>query len=301
MLGTAALAKTPRTFFNRKALPIGLQLYSLGDEPSKDLGGTLARVAGMGYRDIELPSLLGKTAAELKTAADKVGLKYSCLHLPISPLFGGSGLSLADPAQQVADAAHALGIKNIVVPIQLIPEGFMPKPGESFQTAIANAMAAAGADIWKRTAAALNEKAAALKPHGIKLGYHNHNIEFAPVGDTTGWGILMREIDPTLVSLELDIGWIAAAGLDPVAFLGKHKGRVRQLHVKDVKATTKTNFALGMDPTQIGDGKLDWAKILPAAYKAGVRNFYVEQEPPFAMPRMDAIKRSYDYLVALKA
>jgi sugar phosphate isomerase/epimerase len=301
MLETSALAKTPRTFFKRVGLPIGLQLYSLGDEPSKDLDGTLTRVAAMGYRDIELPGLLGKTAAELKAAADKVGLKYSCLHLPASPLFGGTGLSLSDPAEEIATVARTLGIKNIVMPIQLIPDGFAPAPGESFQSAIARAMAEAGANIWERTAAVLNEKASALKPHGIALGYHNHNIEFAPVGNTTGWEILMREIDPKLVSLEIDIGWIAAAGLDPVAFLKKHKGRVSKLHVKDVKASTKANFALSMDPTQIGDGKLDWARILPAAYKAGVRNFYVEQEPPFAMARIDAVKRSYDYLVKLKA
>jgi sugar phosphate isomerase/epimerase len=301
VLETGATAKGLKSFFKRVKLPIGLQIYSLGDEPSKDLDGTFAKVAAIGYRDIELPNLLGKTAAELKTAADKAGLKISCLHLPISPLFGGSGMSLSDPATQVADAANALGIKNIVVPIQLIPEGFGPKEGETFQGAIARAMAEAGADIWKRTAAALNEKAAALRAHGIKLGYHNHNIEFAPVGNTTGWDILMREIDPKLVSLELDIGWIAAAGLDPVAFLNKHKGRVRQLHVKDVKASTKSNFALSMDPTQIGDGKLDWAKILPAAHKAGVRNFYVEQEPPFAMARIDAVKRSYAYLEKLRA
>jgi sugar phosphate isomerase/epimerase len=300
VLETGGMAMGPKSFFKRVKLPIGLQIYSLGDEPSKDLTGTFAKVAAIGYRDIELPNLLGKTAAELKVAADKAGLKFSSLHLPIAPLFGGSGMSLSDPATQVADAANALGIKNIVVPIQLIPAGFAPKEGETFQGAIARAMAEAGADIWHRTAAALNEKATALKPHGIKLGYHNHNIEFAPVGTTTGWEILMREIEPKLVSLELDIGWIAAAGLDPVAFLNKHKGRVRQLHVKDVKASTKSNFALSMDPTQIGDGKLDWAKILPAAYKAGVRNFYVEQEPPFAMARIDAVKRSFDYLAKLQ-
>jgi sugar phosphate isomerase/epimerase len=296
-----AEAARGKSFFKRVGLPIGLQLYTLGDEPSKDLDGTLGRVAAMGYRDIELPGLLGKPAAELKAAADRAGLKYSCLHLPAAPLFGGSGLSLSDPSEEIAAVARTLGIKNIVMPIQLIPVGFAPGPGESFQAAIARAMAIAGPDIWKRTAAVLNEKAAALKPLGISLGYHNHNIEFAPVGKTTGWEILMREIDPKLVSLEVDIGWIAAAGLDPVAFLNTLKGRVRQLHMKDVKATTKANFALSMDPTEIGSGRLDWAKILPAAHKAGVRNFYVEQEPPFAIPRLEAIQRSYTFLAGLKA
>jgi sugar phosphate isomerase/epimerase len=300
MLDGGAEAARTALFFKRVALPIGLQLYTLGDEPSKDLDGTLARVASIGYSDIELPGLLGKSAAELKAAADRAGLKISSLHVPAAPL-GGPGFTLQETPQKIADVMGVLGAKNVVMPIMLWPDGFRPAAGETFQVALARALGAAGADIWKRTAALLNEKAAALKPLGINLGYHNHNVEWAAIGRTTGWDILSREIDPSLVSLEVDIGWIAAAGLDPVAFLNKHKGRVRQLHVKDVKPTTKTNYALSMDPSEIGAGKLDWAKILPAAHKAGVRNFYVEQEPPFAIARMEAIKRSYDYLAALRA
>lgn len=301
MLENPALAIKKRPFFTRVGLPIGLQLYSLGDEVAKDLDGTLKRVAAIGYRDIELPGLLGKSALELKAAAERAGVEYSCLHLAAAPLFGGTDLSLADPAETVAEAAQALGIRNIVVPIHLMPDNLVPNDGESFQDAFARNMAEAGVDIWKRTAAVLNDKAAALKPLGIALGYHNHNIEFAPVAGTTGWDILMRDTDPSLVSLELDIGWIAAAGLDPVSFLASHKGRVRQIHVKDIKHSTMINHALKMDPTEIGSGKLDWARILPAAYTAGVRNFYVEQEPPFAFPRIEAITRSYRHLAQVIA
>ena len=153
MADQTAFAKGKSPFFQRVGLPIGLQLYSLGEEPAKDLDGTLARVAAIGYRDIELPGLLGKSAAELKAAADKAGLAYSCLHVPAAPLFGGAGLSLSDPVSQVADAAHALGISRIVMPIMLLPEGFAPRAGETFQTAIARGLAEAGADNWKRTAA----------------------------------------------------------------------------------------------------------------------------------------------------
>jgi sugar phosphate isomerase/epimerase len=301
MLETTAMAKGPKTFFNRVKLPIGLQIYSLGDEPMKDLDGTFAKVAAIGYRDIELPSLLGKTAAQVKAAADRAGLKISALHVPAAPMQGPTAGTFQDSAQNIVDIMGALGVKNAVAPIMLFPSGMKFSAGESFQTVIARAMKEAGADIWKRTAALLNEKAQSLKPHGIHVGYHNHNLEFAPIGNTTGWDILMAEFDPKLVSIELDIGWVTAAGLDPVAFINKHKGRLRQMHVKDVQATTKPNFTLSMDPTQIGDGQQDWAKILPAAYKAGVRNFYVEQEPPFAMARMDAVKRSFGYLEKLKA
>jgi sugar phosphate isomerase/epimerase len=300
MLDRPAEAARGQSFFKRVGLPIGLQLYTLGDEPSKDLDGTLARVAAMGYRDIELPGLLGKTAAEIRAAMDRAGLKVSSLHIPAAPL-GGPGFTLQETPSRIADVMGTLGAKNAVMPIMLWPEGFQPAAGETFQVALTRALGAAGADIWKRTAAILNEKAAALKPLGISLGYHNHNVEFAPIGKTNGWEILARETDPKLITFEVDTGWIAAAGLDPVTFLNKHKGRVRHLHVKDVKATTKANFALAMDPSEIGAGRLDWAKILPAAHKAGVRNFYVEQEPPFAIPRLEAIQRSYTFLAGLKA
>jgi sugar phosphate isomerase/epimerase len=55
-----------------------------------------------------------------------------------------------------------------------------------------------------------------------------------------------------------------------------------------------------MKPAEVGSGTLDWAKILPAAYKAGVRHFYVEQEPPFTIPRLEAIERSTAFLRALE-
>jgi sugar phosphate isomerase/epimerase len=181
-----------------------------------------------------------------------------------------------------------------------LPEGFRLQAGETFQAAIARALGAAGADLWKKTAAMLNEKAVALKTLGISLGYHNHNVEFAAIGKTTGWEILAHETDPKLVSFEIDIGWLAAAGVDPVAFFKRYSGRVRRVHVKDVKPTTTTNFALSMDPTEVGSGKLDWARILPAAYKAGARHFYVEQEPPFEFARMEAVAKSFAYLSKLR-
>jgi sugar phosphate isomerase/epimerase len=291
-----ALAKpAKRGFFAAIGKPIGLQLYTLGDEPAKDLDGTLAKVAGIGFRDLELPGLFGKTPAVLKAAADQAGIKYSAIHLAGSALLSGSALSLASETQAIVDSLGTLGIKHAVMPILLIPDAFRTVKGSSFQEKIVNALAEAGPDIYRRTADLLNHKAAALKPHGITVGYHNHNLEFAPVGGSTGWDVLMKELDPA-VKIELDIGWVAAGGHDPVAFIDRHKGRLRWMHVKDVKPSTVTNFALKMDPTEVGSGKLDWAKILPAAHRAGVEHFYLEQEPPFSMARIDAAAAGFRYL-----
>lgn len=298
---SASAEAAHRPFFERIGKPIGFQLYSLGDDAGKDLDATFASVAGIGYRDIELPSLYGKSPALVRAAADKSGLRLSSLHLPAMALGPQGMLSLLSDTQRIVDELGVLGIASAVAPIAPFPAAFHPAPGENAMAALAKMFADAGADGWKRTAALLNEKGAALKPHGIQLGYHNHNLEFAAVGAGTGWDILVRETDPALVKFEVDVGWVAAAGIDPVAFLERNRGRLRWLHVKDLKASTKPNVALTMDPTEAGSGEQDWARILPAAHRAGVEHFYVEQEPPFTIPRIEAARRSYAYLTALRA
>jgi sugar phosphate isomerase/epimerase len=156
-------------------------------------------------------------------------------------------------------------------------------------------------DDWKTTADLLNSAGATLKKAGLALGYHNHNVEFAPVGGTTGMDYLLGNTDPALVHFEMDAGWVVAAGADPFALLKAHPRRFRQMHVKDVKATTKPNFAFEQDPAEVGSGVIDWKRLLPASYTAGIRDFFVEQEAPFAMPRLDSVKVSFDYLNALGA
>ncbi|HEX8058950.1 MAG TPA: sugar phosphate isomerase/epimerase [Novosphingobium sp.] len=301
MIEGTAEAAGKKLFFQRIGLPIGLQVYTLGDEAGRDLDATFAQIAAIGYSEIELPSLYNRKPAEVRAAADKAGLAISSLHVPPVMRGMGAGLTLGSPPAELAEALGTLGARRGVLPIAPFPENFKPQPGESMQATIGRTFAEAGADHWHRAAAMLNEKGAALKPLGVALGYHNHNIEFAAIGSTNGWEILVKETDPALVHFEVDVGWIATAGLEPAAFLRRHKGRVAQLHVKDVAAGNTTNFALAMKPAEVGSGTLDWAVILPAAYDAGVRHFYVEQEPPFAIPRIEAARKSYGFLSQLRA
>lgn len=296
LIDAQAWAATRRPFFQRVGLPVGLQLYTLGDDAGRDLDATFAQVAAIGYRDIELPQLYGRSAADIRAAADKAGLKISSLH--VMPF--GAGMTFNSPAAQIAETLGALGAKRAVLPIMAPPSNAKPNPGEDFIAALGRALREAGESTWKDTANLLNRQGAALKPLGFGVAYHNHNIEFAPVGKTTGWDILVKETNPALVSFEVDIGWVVAAGRDPVALLRSMRGRTTQLHVKDMTATP-ANFAFSMKPAEIGSGTLDWAKILPAAYEAGVRHFYVEQEPPFTIPRIEAVRKSYDFLAKVRA
>jgi sugar phosphate isomerase/epimerase len=287
-------------FFKRHDLPIGLQLYTLGPDAAKDLDGTLAQVAKIGYRDIELAGLLGKTAAEMKAAMDRAGLTTSSAHIQGRAM---GAQSFSGDLAKLADDLNVLGVKSAVMPLFYIPDRFELKPnagedGAAFLSRMAGQMTV---DDWKWNADFLNKKGEALKSAGIAVGYHNHNNEFAPVGGTTGMDILLKETDPSLVTFEMDAGWVMAAGHDPFALLKQHKGRFTLMHVKDIKASTTANFALKQDPTEVGSGMIDWKKLLPAAYDSGVRHFFVEQEAPFAHPRIESTKISHDYLASVVA
>jgi sugar phosphate isomerase/epimerase len=302
--GTALLAKAaPRretTFFRAHGLNIGLQIYTLGDIATKDPDAAFALVAQIGYREIELPNLLGRSPQEIRAAADRAGLSIVSLHVPL--LRGGAGaMQQANSPAKIADQLGTLGAKWAVAPLLVLPEGFRMQPGETMPVAISRNVKAAGKDIWKATAGLLNERAAALKPSGIGVAYHNHNLEFAPVETTTGWEILTQETDKALVFFEVDIGWVAAGGRDPVALLDGIRGRAALFHVKDIGQGNTVNYDIAMPCVDMGAGVMPLDRILPAAYRAGVRHFFVEQEPPFAVSREASTKRAFEVLSQIKA
>lgn len=302
MAATATLAAGERRarFFAGHDLPVGLQLYTLGDAPYRDLDGTLATLAHIGYRTVETVGLMRHTASELRAALDRAGLSCPSAHVPLQS-DGGGGPTLAGDTGRLAADMHRVGIEYVVVPIFPVPPRIGgPRKGEDGQEFLGRAGREMTADDWRHTAAQLNEKGAALARAGLKLAYHNHNAEFGKYGSRTGYDLLLENTDPDTVWFEMDVGWVAAAGVDPIPLLRAHRGRFRLMHVKDLKASTVPNTAFRMNPSDVGSGSLDWEAILPAAYAVGVRDFYIEQEPPFAGPRMDAARADYAYLAGLR-
>lgn len=293
-------------FFARTGLPIGLQLYTLAEQAQADLEGTLKAVAAIGFKSIELAGYVGRTPAQLRAAMDAVGLSTPSAHVQVQARGGES--SLDGDLSRLAGEAQVLGVKTIVMPIFYAPERFEMKPraGEAFGEMLGRVGGAMTADDWKFNADFLNAKGAVLAKSGLKLAYHNHNVEFSPLaggkpGAANGYEILLARTDPALVSFEMDAGWVAAAGQDPFALLKAHPHRFTAMHVKDIKASTKPNFVFVQDPTEVGSGMIDWPRLLPAAHAAGVRDFFVEQEPPFAHSRLESVGISYRYLSKLVA
>jgi sugar phosphate isomerase/epimerase len=300
LLGARAMgAAGTRPFFRRTGLPLGLQLYTLGDDLKRDFEGSLAAVAQIGYRTVELAGLADRAVADWRQTLDRVHLKCPSMHVPPH---SKTGINL-DELGPLADTAHALGTTSIVCPMFNLPERLsaQPRPGQDAGNRFANLGASMTADDWKWNADYLNQKAAALKPFGLHFAYHNHNVELAPLGSSTGLAQLIENTDPALVTFEMDAGWVVAAGADPVALLAAHPRRFSAMHVKDVKASTRPNFSLQQDPCEVGQGIIDWNTLLAKAYRANVHQFYVEQEPPFSKPRLESVRISFDYLNGLAA
>ena len=273
-------------FFRSHRLPIGLQLYSVGAELRRDLAGTLKAVAEIGYKTVETAGYAGQSPRALRAAFDQFGLACTSAHVPTRG--NGPEPTLSGDLARLAADMHVLGARQVVAPSFLVPEG------RSLRSELT-------LDDWRATAAFLNRTGAALKREGLQLGYHNHNPEFAPLAGGTALDLLLKETDPTLVHFEMDAGWVVAGGHDPAALLEAHRGRFTQMHVKDVAKGVEPNYAFHVRTTSVGEGVIDWPRLLRAAYAEGVREFFVEHEPPFERPVLEMLALSYRNLAAMPA
>lgn len=301
-LGTAAVAgrvntARPKRFFGPGGEAIGLQVYTLGGDALKDPDATFEAVARIGYRTIELMPFSDRTPAEISDALKRSGL---AAHSTQTSFKTDTGPNLTSGFGELVDAAHTMGLTWVVPSLFDVPERLgPPRTGEDLGAWFVRLAAEMTADDWKKYGDTLNATGARLKREGLRIAHHNHNLEFNPVGDTTGFDLIVANTDPSLVSFELDAGWVAAAGHDPIAVLKRYSGRFRMMHMKDITPATIRNFAFKQVPAIPGEGVLDWRALLSAAKAAGVTGWYVEQEAPFATTRLDAVRANYAYFSTL--
>jgi len=223
---------------------IALQLYTVRKLAAADLAGSLRAVAAAGYRSVELAGLPETAPGALARLLDEAGLQAVASH-------EGIQLLREDPAA-VADRLATVGCPRIIVP-------WMPE--EDRRTV----------DDVRRFAAELGALARSFADRGIRLGYHNHAFEFAPLEGTTIWDVLLAEL-PAGVEIELDVYWASVGGRDPVAEIRAIADRVRLLHMKD--------RAPGPEPRDVpaGEGILAFPQIVEAGRTAGVEWYAVEQD-----------------------
>lgn len=243
----------------RKA--IGVQLYTLRNQLKADLPGTIKAVAAAGYRQVEPFGFPDANAFAMIQAAKDNGMAAHSSHF--------SWDSVTDPEKPgvrpfaaVLDQARAAGLSHLVIPF------LMPDTRKT-------------ADDYRRLADRCNRAAGAAKTAGIQLAYHNHAFEFQPLdGGKTGYEVFIAEFVPEMM-FEMDVFWVKAGGVDPVGLLSRLKGRVSQLHLKDLKAGIPLpEFGKLPDDAfqELGDGIIPMEPILKAAAAAGVAHCHVEQD-----------------------
>lgn len=222
----------------------GLQLYTVRDQLGADLDGTLRRVAEIGYLEVETAGFAGAAADIIRSRLRQHALSAPSMHAGYD--------DLQRNLDSVVKDAVALGSRFIVCP---------SIDADQRRTA----------DDWKRVCQTLNRTGRAVRGHGMTLAYHNHDFEFAPFDDrTTPFQLMMRETDPEDVKLELDVYWLAKAGLNPVQSLTNARDRVVLVHLKDMAADGAT--------VELGAGTLHLEPIVRAALLVGAKRLFVEQD-----------------------
>jgi sugar phosphate isomerase/epimerase len=270
-------------------LPIGLQLYTVRPETSRDLQRTLQQIAAIGYREVELAGYYNRSARDLRSLMNGLGLAIPSTHHALRDL-------LTDTQRQI-DFVAELGAQKLVIPFPDVPDNrFAGQPRDAART-IANSMTL---DDWKWMAAELNRIGELSRKSGIRTGYHNHNIDFRRIDGVVAYDQLLGGTDASLVTFELDVGWVVAAGADPVAYLKKYPDRISMLHVKDVKrgvppAVDSTEKSI---TTELGRGRIDWREIFAAVGPRQLTHYFVEQEH-FERPILESVRMDYEYLAQL--
>jgi sugar phosphate isomerase/epimerase len=263
----------------------GIQLYTVGKELNDDVEGTLKKIRTIGYREVETAGFAGDTAKQFRTALENADLMCHSCHF--------FNFGSADPGP-LFDEANTLGVHYTV------SSGISKFTQKPDGTGVA-------ADDYKAMAEFCNNLGQMAEQAGLQFAYHNHNFEFKDLGNgKVGYDIFLENSDPDLVKLELDCGWMIAAGKSPVHYFQRYPNRYRMVHIKDFikPAHPSTSLAPRNVPqgTVLGTGYIDYRPILKAALAAGVEHFYVEQEPPFiGMTSLVAAERDYAYLQALSA
>ena len=249
--------------------PIGVQLYSVRDEMQRDMSATLAQVARIGYKEVEFAGYFGRSPEEVRAMLAQYGLSSPSAHIPLDAM-------RADPAA-VAASAKTIGHEYVVVP-------YLP---EEARRTLAD---------WHGIARTLNDLGGQMSRAGLKLAYHSHDFEFAPIEGTVPYDILVGETDPALVKLEIDLYWATKAGQDPVAWFARQPGRFPLVHVKDSRGAPNNEMA------PVGSGTIDWKRIFAHRAEAGIQHYIVEHDTAAQYPggAFASIAASYNYLSTLR-
>lgn len=242
-----------------RANQIALQLYTVRDETSRDMVGTLQKLAAMGYRAFEFAGFGNSDVREVRAALDDLGARATSAHIALDRFEN----SLSDVVVEM----HTLGVDYAVVP-------WMPQERRM------------DAEGIRRLAGEFNSWAEKLRGEDLGFAYHNHDFEFASLDGTNIFNILVATTDPGLVKLELDVYWVRFAGRESLEIIESNTGRIPLLHIKDM--------APDRDMAVVGEGITAWKEILGAGAKAGTEWYVIEHDHP--KDALNDVERALRYL-----
>jgi sugar phosphate isomerase/epimerase len=253
---------------------LGLQLYSLRAQFAKDVPGTLDKVRDMGFKYVETAGTYGMPPDKFKKEAKSRGLTIVSGHFPYE--------RFRDDPAGVAREAKALGAKYAGCAWITHSGAFSEK-------------------ACREAANVFNRAGEALAKQGVRFFYHTHGYEFQPYGSENLFDLLLAETKPEFVTYEMDVFWVFHGGQNPVSLFEKYKDRFELVHLKDMKKGTPVNLSTGStdvtNDVAMGTGQINYRRILPAAAKAGVKWYFIEDESPTSE---DQIPQSVQYLKEVK-
>jgi sugar phosphate isomerase/epimerase len=254
---------------------IGLQLYTLRDKIQESLPNTLEQVASIGYvwmegYGYENGKILGVSPQEFKQLIEDNGLELPSMHAVTELTSSGGKSAIMDAMRKTAEDVKTTGAQYLIYAY--------------LQESERQSM-----DDYKRHAENFNEFGQICKDAGLQFGYHNHDFEFIEFNGQIPYFYLLENTDQDLVKFETDLYWITKAGHDPVEIFNKYSGRFPLWHVKDMEPGEEQFFA------EVGQGKIDFARIFEQENTAGMKYFFVEQDSSRRDP-MESIRMSYNYL-----
>jgi sugar phosphate isomerase/epimerase len=250
----------------KKVKNTGVQLYTFRKEMQADARGTLQRIAALGIKQIESARsekghYYGLTPKEMKQVCTDLGMTLRSGHV-----------HLDDKWQQTMNEAAEAGQEYVIC-------STMPTNGQT-------------TDNYKKVAEAFNRAGEDCKKLHLKFGYHNHEYEFESDKGEVLYDVLLKNTDPSLVHMELDLGWVIVAGKDPLDYFSNFKNRFPLWHLKDMDLVKKHS-------TEFGKGGLDIVKMLKHGKKSGMKYFFVEQEE-YASTPFESMRQNMDYLAKLR-
>ncbi|MFC3196273.1 sugar phosphate isomerase/epimerase family protein [Parapedobacter deserti] len=276
-LGTTSMLPLPGfSLVEKPKFKLGLQLFTIHEEMMKDAIASLRAAKAMGYQDFEIfgfdekkGTCYGYKSSQFGRILDDLGLTVSSGHFGFSPYLDQSDEVLKRFVDQCISGARALNMKYITWP-WLAPD----------QRSL---------DHFKLLANKLNIIGEQVAAAGLGFAYHNHDFEFIDYNGENGFDIILNETDPALVKIEMDIYWVVRASrYAPSELVSRQPGRYALWHIKDMDKTTN-------DYTELGNGAINYAEVLPDPIASGLEFFYLEQGGNYTHSAMKSMADSAAY------